>query len=67
MTSKRTLSISPIRDNQIENSSTKFGVCQICGDQARIINYGALSCSSCKTFFRRHGFHAKVLFIINLY
>ncbi len=55
MTSKRSLSTSPIPD-----SSTKLRTCLICGDKAHIINYGALSCLSCKTFFRRHGFHAKV-------
>ncbi|CAF4538086.1 unnamed protein product [Rotaria sp. Silwood2] len=36
--------------------AAKTSVCLVCGDKARIINYGALSCASCKTFFRRHGF-----------
>ncbi len=58
MNFKRPLSISPNRPNQ----PTKIGICQVCGDKANIINYGALSCSSCKTFFRRRGFHSKVLF-----
>ncbi|CAF1936152.1 unnamed protein product [Rotaria magnacalcarata] len=31
--------------------------CQVCGDTAYISNYGALSCASCKSFFRRRGFH----------
>ena len=44
---------------QARNSS-RFGVCQICGDKARIVNYGALSCQPCKTFFRRNGFHPQV-------
>ena len=44
---------------QARNSS-KIRVCQICGDKARIINYGALSCQPCKTFFRRRGFHPEV-------
>lgn len=35
-------------------------VCQICGDRAKIVNYGALSCSACKTFFRRHGLYPEV-------
>ncbi len=53
MTSKRHLFLSSIE----KDLSTKFSVCQVCGDRARIINYGALSCSSCKTFFRRRGFN----------
>jgi len=44
---------------QPENS-TKEGFCQVCGDKASIINYGALSCHSCKTFFRRNGFDPQV-------
>lgn len=60
MTSKRSLSASSNRDNQF----LKLSLCQICGDKARIINYGVLSCASCKTFFRRHGFDAKVCLII---
>ncbi len=34
--------------------------CLICNAEARIINYGALSCYSCKTFFRRHSYRIKV-------
>ncbi len=56
MTSKRHLFLSSIQ----KDLSTKFPVCQVCGDRARIINYGALSCSSCKTFFRRRGFNFQV-------
>ena len=41
-------------------SSTKLDFCKVCGDKATIINYGALSCQSCKTFFRRNGFHPEV-------
>jgi hypothetical protein len=60
MACKRPLSISPIRQRQYP----KGDICPVCGDKARIVNYGALSCSSCKTFFRRHGFDVKVRFII---
>jgi ribosomal protein S14 len=35
-------------------------ICQVCGDGASIINYGALSCLSCRTFFRRNAFPTKV-------
>ncbi|CAF1216315.1 unnamed protein product [Rotaria magnacalcarata] len=33
--------------------------CQVCEDLASIINYGALTCLSCRTFFRHNGFHNK--------
>ena len=49
---------------QPKNSST-LRVCQICGDRARIINYGALSCQPCKTFFRRNGCHPEVWHLTN--
>ena len=41
-------------------SSAKMSICQVCGDKARIINYGALSCQPCKTFFRRNALHLEV-------
>ena len=43
-------------------------ICQVCGDSASIYNYGALSCQSCKTFFRRNASHPYVrnLFLIQL-
>jgi len=53
MSTKRRLSPSPARQ-QTTN------VCLVCGDQARFINYGALSCQPCKTFFRRNGFRPEV-------
>ncbi|CAF1188116.1 unnamed protein product [Rotaria sp. Silwood1] len=37
-------------------NSSKLDFCKVCGDKATIINYGILSCQSCKTFFRRNGF-----------
>ncbi|CAF5141477.1 unnamed protein product, partial [Rotaria sp. Silwood1] len=38
-----------------KKSNTTTSVCLVCGDNATIINYGALSCLSCRTFFRRNG------------
>ncbi|CAF1174870.1 unnamed protein product [Rotaria sp. Silwood1] len=38
--------------------STTSG-CLVCGDNATLINYGALSCLSCRTFFRRNGYPNK--------
>lgn len=34
--------------------------CKVCGDKAVYVNYGALTCDSCKTFFRRQNLHPKV-------
>jgi nuclear receptor subfamily 5 group A protein 3 len=67
MASKRRLSMSSLlqqtdsdtSQRQIRNSS-KLGYCPVCGDQAHIIHYGALSCQSCKTFFRRNASHLEV-------
>jgi hypothetical protein len=52
--------------------TAKSSICRICKAEAHIINYGALSCYSCKTFFRRHvhrievyicfDFHLPILF-----
>ncbi|UJR08984.1 hypothetical protein I4U23_013234 [Adineta vaga] len=40
-------------------NTAKSSLCLICNAEARIVNYGALSCYSCKTFFRRHSFLIK--------
>ncbi|CAF0729180.1 unnamed protein product [Adineta steineri] len=63
MSSKRKLPVSYSSqeintDSNVNKSesSSRSNTCRICGDTARIINYGALSCQSCKTFFRRNGF-----------
>ncbi|CAF1368969.1 unnamed protein product [Adineta steineri] len=42
-----------------KQSNTTNNICQVCGDHASIINYGALSCLSCRTFFRRNAHLAK--------
>jgi hypothetical protein len=39
---------------------SKQSICLVCGDAARIINYGALCCQACKTFFRRNASNINV-------
>ncbi len=48
------------RPNESNKKSTTISVCQVCGDNATINNYGVLSCFSCRTFFRRNAFSKKV-------
>ena len=61
MAFKRPLSILPLPSkNNNKTTSTKLNCCLVCGDEARFNNYGALSCLSCKTFFRRNGFRPEV-------
>lgn len=43
---------------------SKQSICLVCGDVARIINYGALCCQACKTFFRRNVSHTNVGILI---
>ncbi len=48
-------------------NTAKSSFCLICNAEARFVNYGALSCYSCKIFFRRHSFRIKVcFFLINI-
>ncbi len=49
-----------MQSSDYQQSRAKSGLCRVCGDKANIINYGALSCASCKTFFRRNGFYPQV-------
>ena len=41
--------------------SRKNKICQICGDSSLGFNFGAISCESCKAFFRRNAGKLKVL------
>lgn len=40
--------------------SRKNKICQICGDSSLGFNFGAISCESCKAFFRRNAGKLKV-------
>jgi hypothetical protein len=68
MSFKRPLSVSSPPPPQINcdkaprqaKNAINSGICQVCGDKASIVNYGALSCQSCKIFFRRNGLHPQV-------
>jgi hypothetical protein len=42
---------------KILKSQQKFPfplICRVCGDIARGVNFSAVTCMSCKMFFRRH-------------
>ena len=47
----------PVGNN--ENKRNK--ICQICGDMSLGYNFGAITCESCKAFFRRNALRHKVL------
>jgi hypothetical protein len=49
-----------IQNGTQDQSATTNNICSICGDKAIVINYGALSCFSCRTFFRRNALPTKV-------
>ncbi|CAG2181862.1 unnamed protein product [Oppiella nova] len=48
-----------IRDNHLRNESKSL--CEVCGDKARGCNFDAITCASCKEFFRRNAFKQKGL------
>jgi len=52
---------------KVGRRESKQSICLVCGDAARIINYGALCCQACKTFFRRNVSHIHVgIFIVKI-
>lgn len=52
-------SILPMK-KKVGRRVSKESICLVCGDTARIINYGALCCQACKTFFRRNASNSNV-------
>ena len=43
-------------------SAEKNKVCSVCGDKALGYNFNAVTCESCKAFFRRNALKSKVIF-----
>lgn len=41
--------------------------CGVCGDQALGSNFNAITCESCKAFFRRNALKTKVCFFLFFY
>ena len=52
------------RPGSSNDTAKKKKICQICGDFSLGFNFGAISCESCKAFFRRNATKLKVLVII---
>ena len=46
--------------NSENGNSKKKKICEICGDFSQGFNFGAISCESCKAFFRRNATKLKV-------
>ena len=57
------LLLTPMK-KKVGRRESKQSICLVCGDAAKIINYGGLCCQACKTFFRRNASHANVCIFI---
>ena len=57
MTFKRPFSMPP----SLQRNNDK-----LCGDEARLINYGVLSCQSCTALFRRNGSLSEVCIVSHI-
>lgn len=51
---------SPHHHPQQRNPFIGRSACVVCGDRARGCNFGAITCASCKEFFRRNAFKLNV-------
>lgn len=58
------LGISKMSDSKRKKDTKKCGVC---GDHALGSNFNAITCESCKAFFRRNALKTKVCFISYLF
>ena len=60
-TSSNSSLILPTNGTQNNNTETKMPkICAVCGDKALGYNFGAMTCESCKAFFRRNALSNKV-------
>lgn len=57
------LDIFKMSDSKRKKDTKKCGVC---GDHALGSNFNAITCESCKAFFRRNALKTKVCFILYL-
>ena len=52
------------KNANVQEEERSFLLCHICGDRARGMNFNAISCMSCKMFFRRNALrHGVSMFI----
>lgn len=56
------LIMNSLRESYYRNDQKSF--CEVCGDKARGCNFDAITCASCKEFFRRNAFKEKASFNI---
>jgi len=47
-------------DRTIQQLLRQSLICRICGDMGRGINFNVITCTSCKTFFRRNALRSPV-------
>lgn len=52
---------SPISDSPEGSSSSSNKICVVCGDKSYGLNFNAITCESCKAFFRRNALSTKEL------
>ena len=52
------------RGSRLSRKPFKHKVCLVCGDKALGYNFNAISCESCKAFFRRNAFRVCTMVVI---
>lgn len=60
---KENLVAKKSKANQKTTDNKRKKICQICGDFSLGFNFGAVSCESCKAFFRRNAVKMKVIIV----
>ena len=63
-TASSTTGTTPSGKRKMKGKDEK--VCSVCGDKALGCNFDAISCESCKAFFRRNALRDKVSVYLNL-